>query len=69
MLAEDVVQDALCRAVEARRIRGVPDNPSAWLMATPKNAALDVVRRERTARICAGAGQVSRERMDACAGR
>ena len=50
MLAEDVVQDAFCRAVEARRIRGVPDNPSAWLMATPKNAALDVVRRERTAR-------------------
>ena len=44
------MQDAFCRAVEARRIRGVPDNPSAWLMATPKNAALDVLRRERTAR-------------------
>ena len=48
--AEDVVQDAFCRAVEAWRIRGVPDNPSAWLMARAKNAALDVLRRERTAR-------------------
>jgi predicted RNA polymerase sigma factor len=27
----------------------VPENPSAWLMATAKNRALDVLRRERTA--------------------
>ncbi|MEP6733770.1 MAG: DUF6596 domain-containing protein [bacterium] len=49
-LAEDVVQDAFCRALEVWRVRGVPDNPSAWLMATAKNRALDVMRRERTAR-------------------
>jgi predicted RNA polymerase sigma factor len=49
-LAEDVVQDAFCRALEVWKIRGVPENPSAWLMATAKNRALDVVRRERTAR-------------------
>lgn len=49
-LAEDVVQDALCRALEVWKLRGVPDNPSAWLMATAKNRALDVIRRERTAR-------------------
>ncbi len=49
-LAEDVVQDAFCRAVEVWRFRGVPENPSAWLMATAKNRALDVLRRERTAR-------------------
>ena len=49
-LAEDVVQDAFCRAVEVWRARGLPENPSAWLMATAKNRALDVVRRERTAR-------------------
>ena len=48
-LAEDVVQDAFCRALEVWRVRGVPDNPSAWLMATAKNRALDVLRRERTA--------------------
>jgi RNA polymerase sigma-70 factor (ECF subfamily) len=49
-LAEDVVQDALCRALEVWKFQGVPDNPSAWLMAVAKNRALDVLRRERTAR-------------------
>jgi RNA polymerase sigma-70 factor (ECF subfamily) len=49
-LAEDVVQDAFCRALEVWKTRGVPDNPSAWLMATARNRALDVLRRERTAR-------------------
>jgi RNA polymerase sigma-70 factor (ECF subfamily) len=49
-LAEDVVQDAFCRALETWRIRGMPENPPAWLMATAKNRALDVLRRERTAR-------------------
>jgi RNA polymerase sigma factor (sigma-70 family) len=50
VLAEDVVQDAFCRALEVWPFRGVPDNPSAWLMATAKNRALDILRRERTAR-------------------
>ena len=49
-LAEDVVQEAFCRATEVWAFRGVPENPSAWLMATAKNCALDVLRRERTAR-------------------
>jgi predicted RNA polymerase sigma factor len=40
----------LCRALEVWKFRGVPQNPSAWLMATAKNRALDVLRRERTAR-------------------
>src|ERR1700693_2797412 len=48
-LAEDVVQDAFCRALEVWSFRGVPPNPSAWLMATAKNRALDVMRRQRTA--------------------
>ncbi len=49
-LAEDVVQDAFCRALEVWKFRGMPENPSAWLMATAKNRARDVLRRERTAR-------------------
>src|SRR6266704_99206 len=49
-LSEDVVQDAFCRALEVWSFRGVPENPSAWLLATAKNRALDVLRRERTAR-------------------
>ena len=48
-LAEDVVQDAFCRALEVWKFRGMPENPSAWLIATAKNRALDVLRRERTA--------------------
>jgi RNA polymerase sigma-70 factor (ECF subfamily) len=49
-LAEDVVQDAFCRALEVWKVRGVPDNPSGWLMAVARNRALDIVRRDRTAR-------------------
>lgn len=49
-LAEDVVQDAFCRAFEVWPMRGLPDNPSSWLMATARNRALDVLRRQRTAR-------------------
>src|SRR5690348_14317003 len=49
-LAEDVVQDAFCRALEVWGRHGMPENPSAWLMATAKNRALDVLRRQRTAR-------------------
>jgi RNA polymerase sigma-70 factor (ECF subfamily) len=49
-LAEDVVQDAFCRAIEVWKFKGVPANPSAWLMATAKHRAVDLLRRERTAR-------------------
>jgi RNA polymerase sigma-70 factor (ECF subfamily) len=49
-LAEDVVQDAFCRALEVWSFRGIPENPAAWLMTAAKNRALDVLRRERTAR-------------------
>jgi len=49
-VAEDAVQDALCRALETWKYHGVPENPAAWLMAAARNRALDVLRRERTAR-------------------
>lgn len=49
-LAEDVTQDALCRALEVWKFHGPPPNPSAWLMTTAKNRAIDLIRRERTAR-------------------
>ena len=52
-LAEDVVQDAFCRALEIWKVRGVPENPSGWLMTAAKNRALDTIRRERTVRIFA----------------
>jgi RNA polymerase sigma factor (sigma-70 family) len=49
-LVEDVVQDAFCRAMEVWQFRGMPDAPAAWLMTVARNRALDVLRRERTAR-------------------
>ncbi|HET7096608.1 MAG TPA: sigma-70 family RNA polymerase sigma factor [Casimicrobiaceae bacterium] len=49
-LAEDVVQDVFCRALETWKFHGVPQNPSAWLMTSAKHRALDILRRERTAR-------------------
>jgi RNA polymerase sigma-70 factor (ECF subfamily) len=52
-LVEDVVQDAFCRALEVWKFRGLPDDPAAWLMASAKNRAIDVLRRERTARVFA----------------
>jgi RNA polymerase sigma factor (sigma-70 family) len=48
-LAEDVVQDAFCRALETWKFHGVPENPSAWLLTTARNRALDVLRRDSTA--------------------
>jgi RNA polymerase sigma factor (sigma-70 family) len=44
-LAEDLAQDALVAALERWPKSGVPDNPGAWLMATAKNRAIDLLRR------------------------
>jgi RNA polymerase sigma-70 factor (ECF subfamily) len=45
-LAEDVVQDTLCRALQLWPLHGVPDNPSAWLMRVARNRAIDLLRRD-----------------------
>ena len=47
-LAEDVVQEALGRALRIWPFYGVPDNPAAWLTRTAKNLALEAIRRERS---------------------
>src|SRR5207302_1043708 len=52
-LAEDVVQDTLCRALEIWPIQGMPDNPSAWLMRVAHNRAIDIVRRDDQFRLFA----------------
>jgi len=44
-LAEELAQDALVAALEQWPESGVPDNPGAWLMATAKHKAIDVLRR------------------------
>jgi len=52
-LAEDLAQDALVAALERWPESGVPDNPGAWLMATAKNRAIDLLRRGKRGEIAA----------------
>ena len=44
-LAEEVVQDALLKALQQWPYSGVPQNPGGWLFQVARNGALDVVRR------------------------
>ena len=46
-VAEDLAQDALVAALERWPETGVPDNPGAWLMATAKHRAIDLLRRDK----------------------
>ncbi len=46
-MAEELAQDALVGALERWPVDGVPDNPGAWLMATAKHRAIDMLRRQR----------------------
>jgi RNA polymerase sigma-70 factor (ECF subfamily) len=45
-LAEELGQDALVAALEQWPETGVPRNPGAWLMATAKRRAIDLLRRK-----------------------
>jgi RNA polymerase sigma-70 factor (ECF subfamily) len=47
--AEDVVQDTLLHALNVWKLRGAPDNPSAWLFKVAKNKAIDIIRRNKYA--------------------
>jgi len=46
-VAEELAQDALVAALEKWPQSGVPDNPGAWLMATAKHRAIDLLRRSK----------------------
>lgn len=46
-MAEDVVQEAMIRALQTWPYHGIPENPAGWLMQTAKNRALDLLRREK----------------------
>ncbi|WP_374116186.1 RNA polymerase sigma factor [Streptomyces sp. CoH27] len=47
-IAEELTQDALVAALEQWSRDGVPDNPGAWLMATARHRAVDLIRRRET---------------------
>src|ERR671911_1764608 len=44
-LAEELAQDALVIALEQWPVKGIPDDPGPWLMATAKHRAIDALRR------------------------
>lgn len=45
-MVEDVVQEAMARALKTWPYYGIPANPPAWLMQTAKHLAVDLIRRE-----------------------
>ncbi len=45
-LAEEVVQDALVKALQHWPYSGIPDNPGGWLFQVARNAALDAIRHD-----------------------
>ncbi|MEU7292191.1 RNA polymerase sigma factor [Streptomyces exfoliatus] len=47
-IAEEIAQDALLAALEQWPRSGVPERPGAWLTATAKHRAVDLVRRRET---------------------
>jgi RNA polymerase sigma-70 factor (ECF subfamily) len=46
-MAEDVVQQTFISAMQVWKLKGVPDNPEAWLFRVAKNKAIDHLRRRR----------------------
>jgi RNA polymerase sigma factor (sigma-70 family) len=46
-VAEELAHDALVAALKQWPQAGVPDNPGAWLMATAKHRAFDLLRRKK----------------------
>ncbi len=49
-LAEDAVSDAAEKALQSWPRDGIPDNPAAWLTATARRKAIDVLRRAQVER-------------------
>ncbi|MEU7122376.1 RNA polymerase sigma factor [Streptomyces zaomyceticus] len=47
-IAEEIAQDALVAALEQWPRTGIPERPGAWLTATAKHRAVDLVRRHET---------------------
>jgi RNA polymerase sigma-70 factor (ECF subfamily) len=47
-LVEDMVQSALVEALQAWRIQGAPENPSAWIHRVARNKVVDALRHRET---------------------
>jgi RNA polymerase sigma factor (sigma-70 family) len=47
-VAEDIVQDTLFQALNAWKVKGIPENPAGWLYTVAKRKAIDVIRQRHT---------------------
>lgn len=45
--AEDIVQETLFQAMSTWPLKGIPENPSAWLYTVAKRKAIDVIRQKK----------------------
>lgn len=43
-IAEDIVQDTLLQALNVWKVKGIPENPQAWLYTVAKRKAIDIIR-------------------------
>ncbi len=46
-LAQDIVQDTLLKAMSVWKLKGIPENPSAWLYTVAKRKAIDWLRQQK----------------------
>ena len=60
-LAEEVVQDALLKALRRWPFHGIPEKPTAWLYRVARNLALDRLRRDTNFR---GKEEAIRQRLE-----
>src|SRR5437870_6572522 len=64
-LVEDMVQATLVDALQSWRVRGAPDNPSAWVHHVARNKILDALRRNKTGQRILGELAVTRPTQEA----
>lgn len=62
-LAEDAYQEACMRAVKSWTTKGLPKDPTAWLILVGRNAGIDALRRRETER-AAFEGLETRQNLD-----
>src|SRR5258708_38924613 len=65
--AEDALSDAFTAALADWPVRGVPENPEAWLIAVARRKRIDAARRQASGAAAAGPPRVSAEELEVAA--
>src|SRR6516164_9945373 len=48
--AEEALQEAFASALASWPVKGIPENPAAWIITAARRKLIDAARRERTRR-------------------